>query len=492
MNLVACTARLGARAEWAPLSVRAVNSTLLAVAGLCFGSRSACSTFTSWLRDDGPQSLLVSLAAGLVACTPVAPLRKLTVIRACRNVALDLYLQQRTLVTTMACLGDHFTRSRHNATTASLGAFAPSIPFGHITVDWALTLVALARFVEASAHSTAVFGVPLDGTLPGGPAITTRLAARRPRTPLFDFAVNWAGLRVAAGLLLKSTAGFAAECSRHVDTATAFLFTATASMSAGTPFFPRGHLAVDGAHTRTARLGLFHRRTVHGMTLLGHMDSLGAFANLVASATALIAFGPSRPFRDFAFHSAGTHSAPAAFEQVGAFLATVVRFTKNRASAVSETNTTGHRTFGPVVEGINMAINGALETVAFAFLEYMVALTTTVALRRNGRPSAALRSKNFESAACLVASRPLGPVGHHAILRTRRCITLAFLGKRWALFARESGVDQYVPGATFFAAITRGTAFLEISPCGYLAVKSTNLLITGGGFLKVRARISAV
>jgi len=257
VDLVASAARLGAFAKGSPFGVLAIDSAFLAVTSLGFGSRTACGTAADGLCDDGTQALFVTLATGLVACTPLTPFREFAVIRASFDVAFDFDLQQGAFVATMAGLGNNFTGARHDATAAGLGAFTPGVPLGHVTVNGTITFVALARFIETGAHFTTVFRVSLDSALSGGPSRATGHTARRPCVPLVDSAVNRASLSVASSLLLKSAAGLATECSRYVHTTTALLFTTTTCVRAGSPFFPSGHLAIHRAYSGAACLGLF-------------------------------------------------------------------------------------------------------------------------------------------------------------------------------------------------------------------------------------------
>jgi hypothetical protein len=126
--------------------------------------------------------------------------------------------------------------------------------------------------------------------------VPTGVGAGAPGSPVIQYAVDGAVVRVAEALLLEGRTASSAE-GKHLDDSTkAVLFATTTGLSAGAPGSPACDFTVDGTGRMVASLLLGEDRADYAP--VGSLRCDGAAANLAAYATGTGASGPGFPFAD--------------------------------------------------------------------------------------------------------------------------------------------------------------------------------------------------
>jgi len=472
---------LGARTVFGPCADLAIDgaSLLVALLGVILVLADATE---EGLAVDLFEARLVAAAAGYGAFLVGTPLSgKLAVERALLGFALDGHAERWALVSTVLALLEHGTDSSLSADTTGLSASGELGPFGDLAAHGTVTSGALGNLAAETAFLAAEPGLGKKGAGTLASAHTTALGACAEGTPDTNFAINRALLGVATRVLEEFGTFLAAEFGKNLNLADTLVSSHAAGERALGETTPLGELAVAGAGSLVAFLGLL--KSGASNTTVGRTLGDDAGVGHAAATTGGRAGSPEAPVAGEAVHGAFLGSASSPLLEHGAVLTTVGGLGDNLAVAHAATLATALGAFAEFAPSGHDAVSRAGLGLAHLLLFHG---TTSLAVESGlGREDtvAVLEA----TATGLGALGVKSPASEFAVDRAGSSLALAGLGENTTCLAAVSGFDGNLAGAGGLAAGAGLGAFSPLAPLSQGAVYSASLQAALGGLFEARA-----
>lgn len=486
-------AGLVARTPFAKVRNLAVHSAneIVAAPGLEGNVAGFAAKFSSLIN--GSISLLLALATSVGALRPRLPYRQFAVSRAWFGVTGFVPIKMDAFLAAVHWCGHNSSVLVLEASATGGRAWGPLLAeLAEHTVDFARGFIAWLLISHRWAECMLGTCVLSDSAGPSSGATTAFLCARFEGRPFRYVTVDRAVTFLALDSLAQRRTWKSAKYTFFYDSARTSLDTvvATSGCALGKCTVVR-HFAVHGTgdgHV-LARLHFFNVRARFATRSGRGSDVTPSLA--LTSPAAQGAGGPSVPHRYFAINWASLQVARSRFFELWAWYATVLGFCcdgpdtlLHAYAATARARRPLRPVFGDSVNGVaRFAVRGTMEIIAFTLFYHGWALYTAVYRCSPNGASTSLAA----SIAALSAFGPEAILVQQAIDRAFLSVTsVGFCVQSTALAAPHGGYDD-MPGPLVVASAASLCALGEIGPGGHTAVNWAWFLIAVSKFVGDRA-----